>query len=136
MTTDDQPPDSAADRLQALALAAAELLDDLDGQRAREAAEFQAGYDLGFATGRDVGYQQAENNMQRAWSALAKKIQGWASRKSFRELEQERYPDRTHKELLLLRGRDRYPLPDRQCMHCDGTGVIPGGVRDQEQGAT
>lgn len=114
------------DELRTIALAAAELVDDLDGQRAREAAAFEEGYRLAFEAGREIGYRQAEDDMQRAWSALAAKVRSWADRPRFRELEKRRYPDRSHRELQVMRGRDRYPLPDRQCHVCGGR--IPGGV--------
>lgn len=36
--------------------------------------------------------------------------------------------ERSRAELLRLRGRDRYPLPDRECSHCHGTGMFSGGA--------
>ncbi|WP_433138700.1 hypothetical protein ACQPZ8_37430 [Actinomadura nitritigenes] len=79
-----------AEELQRLAVAAAEMVDDLDAQRAREAAEFRAGYELGFAAGREVGYAQAEWDMHRAWAALAAKVRAWAGRPTWAELKRRR----------------------------------------------
>lgn len=68
MTTDN------TETLRSLAIAAAELIDDLDGQRAREAAAFEEGYRLAFEAGREVGYAQAERDMEKAWGALSTKL--------------------------------------------------------------
>lgn len=122
----------APDELRALVEQAAALIAAIGDQAAREsaidAAAFRAGYTLGFAAGRDVGRADAEDDMANEWAILARKVRAMANRPTFGELEARRYPDRTREELLLMRGRDRYPLPDRECSHCHGTGMIPGGV--------
>lgn len=124
-----------ADRLRALVGQAAALVEQIGDQAERDRQSWAAGYReamnfcrVMFDHGFDVGYQAAEDDMARAWKPIAQQVRRSANRLSFRALEERRYPDRTHRELLLLRGRDRYPLPDRECAHCHGTGMIPGGV--------
>lgn len=55
-------------------LAAARLVDDLDGQRRREAVAYANGFRDGYATGHDVGHGQAHAELDRAWNALAARI--------------------------------------------------------------
>ncbi|HEU5024142.1 MAG TPA: hypothetical protein VFV01_04410 [Spirillospora sp.] len=122
-----------SDTLRALVEKAAALIAAIGDQAARDTESWNAGYREAmtfcramFDHGVDVGRAAAEQDMADAWSALARKVRGMANQPRFRELEDRRYPDRTHKELLIMRGRDRYPLPDRQCHVCGGR--IPGGV--------
>jgi hypothetical protein len=72
VTTDVTP--KHVDELRTIALAAADLVDDLDGQRAREDAAFQEGYRLAFEAGREVGYAQAQRDMEKEWSILSNKL--------------------------------------------------------------
>lgn len=95
------------EELQRLAVAAAELVDDLEGQRVREAAEFRAGHALGFAAGRDVGYGAAERDMAHEWRAVAEHVRRIASSPSLAELEARRYPGYTPERLAELRSAAR-----------------------------
>lgn len=52
-------------------VAAARLLNDLDGQRRREARSYIDGYHDGHRAGCDLGYDQAEQDMAKAWRAVA-----------------------------------------------------------------
>ncbi|MEV4672189.1 hypothetical protein AB0K34_11105 [Actinomadura sp. NPDC049382] len=60
--------------MRRLCAQAAQLVNDLDSQRAREAAAFEEGYRLAFDAGRDVGYRQAEADMQAAWKPIAASV--------------------------------------------------------------
>ncbi|NVI88233.1 hypothetical protein [Actinomadura sp. BRA 177] len=104
---------SGADELLTVAVAAAELLDDLDGQRQREGDAFGEGYRLGFGTGQEVGYRQAEWDMHRAWTPVAGSVRqlGWSLPHD--ELEARRYPGYTRERLaeLRARARRRFGLP-------------------------
>lgn len=53
-----------------------QLLDDLDGQRKREDQSFADGFRVGFEDGFDVGRGMAEEEINKAWSALASKVRG------------------------------------------------------------
>lgn len=134
-TTGTASVTEAPDRLPALVAQAAALVEQIGDQAERDRQSWNAGYREAMAFcramfdhGFDVGYQASEDDMARAWKPIAQQVRRSANRLSFRALEERRYPDRTHRELMLLRGRDRYPLPDRECAHCHGTGMIPGGV--------
>lgn len=83
-----------AERLYSLAMAAAELLDDIEGQHRREDDAFALGYRLGFAAGRDVGHHQAETEMARAWARLAAYVRSMASVPTFAELQERRHGKR------------------------------------------
>lgn len=111
------------------------LVADLDYWHKREESAFREAYAAGFAAGRDVGYAQAENDMERAWASVTARVRAVARLPKQDELTLRRYGYRDREELLKLRGRDRYPLTDRVCAHCDqscpycgGRGVIPGGA--------
>lgn len=127
---DDPPATDACAELSALIERAAALAAELGDQAEREAgidqAAFAAGYRLGFAAGRDVGRGQAEADMQQAWTALAATVRGWADQPRFTELEDRRGHD--PQQTGRLRGRDRHPLPDRQCHTCGGR--ISGAPRE------
>ncbi|MEU6039764.1 hypothetical protein ABZ801_30620 [Actinomadura sp. NPDC047616] len=118
--------------MRALVARAAALIAQITDQVERETAidrqAFAEGYRIGFAAGREVGYGQAEADMQRAWSAVAATIRREANQPKFQELEARRYPDRTPAQLTVMRGRDRYPLPDRQCHTCGGRVCGCGGA--------
>lgn len=96
MVTEPPGPHGAAgnpndlDELRHLIAAAADLVDDLEGQRAAETAEFHAGYRLGFDAGHEVGYRQAEDDMAREWAVLAGKVRAIASQPTPQALQERR----------------------------------------------
>ncbi|MFG1855009.1 hypothetical protein ACGFJT_24465 [Actinomadura geliboluensis] len=87
-------PDQHAEELLTLGVALGELLDDLESQHAREAAEFRAGYDLGFAAGREIGYAQAETDMERAWQPVAESVRRIGRSLTRDEIERRRWDGR------------------------------------------
>lgn len=61
-------------------LVAVEMLaDSADRERAIFEMAWQAGYRTGFETGTEVGYGQAETDMERAWAEVAARVRGFAS---------------------------------------------------------
>ncbi len=99
-------------RLRQLCALAATLAADLDGQAQREAAQFESGYWLGYAAGRDVGQAQAERAMATEWARLAASIRLY-SRATTADLERRRYPGYTPEQLRQLRAaaRTRHGVP-------------------------
>jgi hypothetical protein len=58
-----------------LLLAAAELVDDIDGQRRREAEAVEHGIRLGFGHGYDVGFAHAAQQADREWADFGAAVQ-------------------------------------------------------------
>lgn len=104
------------------------LLDDLDYWHRRETDAYRDGYYAGHRSGWEVGYARANHEIDEAWRRVAEHVRSIAKVPTFDELQAKRYPGRTRDELQRLRGRDRYPLSDRVCSHCDGKGYFSGGV--------
>ena len=73
-------------------LAAAELVDDLDAQRDREAEAFALGFRLGYGHGRDVGYGRAYAEQEQEWAAFARNIRAQREYAPGSELMRRRYP--------------------------------------------
>lgn len=73
-------------------LVAVEMLaGSADRERAIFEMAWQAGYRTGFESGTEVGYGQAETDMERAWSKVAAKVRGFASD---HDLERRRWDGR------------------------------------------
>ena len=73
-----------------LLLTAARLLDDLEGQRRREAEAYAAGYRDGHRSGWEIGYAHAHEEMAAHWRALAEQIRRTANTPTHAELIQRR----------------------------------------------
>lgn len=116
------PPD--ADRQ----LAVAQLVERIDRQAEADRLAFEVAYKLGFETGVDVGRARAEYAEQQAASAEARAVEKYSRTRTYEELQLLRYPTYTAEQLRLLRGRDRFPMGDRLCVHCDGRGYLLGGA--------
>ncbi|MEU0520650.1 hypothetical protein [Streptosporangium sp. NPDC006007] len=71
-------------------LVAAQLLDDLDGQRRRERATFEEGYQAGFEAGRRAGAEAAEEEMRAAWAKVAEQVRRTANTLTYDELARRR----------------------------------------------
>lgn len=104
------------------------LVADLDYWHRREADAYREGYAAGHRSGWDVGYAHANHQIDEAWHRVAVHVRSLASIPTHAEITAKRYPGSTREELQRLRGRDRYPLTDRVCAHCDGRGYFSGGV--------
>ncbi|SFO14664.1 hypothetical protein SAMN04489713_104272 [Actinomadura madurae] len=85
---------SDADQLLRLAVAAAEMVDDIEGQQRRESAAFRDGYALGLAAGIDVGRDQAERDMAEAWRPVAESVRRLGRTLTFEEIERRRWDGR------------------------------------------
>lgn len=85
---------SNADELRKLAEVAAELVDDIQGQQHREAASFRDGYSLGLLAGKDVGYADAEADMEAAWAPVAEGVRRLGRTLTRNELELRRWDGR------------------------------------------
>lgn len=115
---------------------AARLVDEIGDQAARDEATYRRGWRRGwhdaarlfFEHGVDVGRAQADHEMQEAWSAIAERARASAKVPTQDELRERNHPDRTAGEIRKLMGRDKYPLPDRECPYCSGRGRFPGGA--------
>jgi len=59
--------------LHALILAAARLVDALDGQAQREDTAFRRGFELGFHHAADVAYRRAERELEEEWAAAVRR---------------------------------------------------------------
>lgn len=57
----------------------------------RERIAWEQGYRTGYPAGHDVGYGKAHGEMERAWSAVAQYVRGYASVPAFAELEVRRW---------------------------------------------
>lgn len=106
---------------------------EIAAKRIQEQAEkdrlaFEVAYRLGFETGVDVGRARAEREEQERDEALAEAVAKYSRTRTAEELQILRYPTYTAEQLRLLRGRDRFPMNDRLCVHCDGRGYLPGGA--------
>lgn len=117
----------------ALIEAATRLVRTVAEQAAAEEDAYQRGqrdaaalYRAMFGHGCDVGYRRAEHDEQERWSHVARDVLGTALSPSHTELEARRYPGYTREQLLRLRDRARYPLPDRECPSCGRT--VSGGA--------
>jgi hypothetical protein len=104
------------------------LVADLDYWHRREADAYREGYYAGHRSGWDIGYARANHEIDEAWRRVAQHVRDLAKMPTHDELQAKRYPGRTRDELQKLRGRDRYPLTDRVCSHCNGLGYFSGGV--------
>lgn len=120
LSTQDPPPNPAVgeprntvDELQRLCTVASGLVEDLDSQRAREAAAFEEGYRLAFDAGREVGYRQAEADMEAAWKPVAESVRNIPR---LMQIQERRYPGYTPERLAELRdrARERFGLPSRR----------------------
>ncbi|SNR35049.1 hypothetical protein [Actinomadura mexicana] len=87
-------PRQHVDELLALATAAAEMVDDIQGQQRRESAAFGEGYALGLAAGVDVGRDQAETDMTEAWRPVAESVRRLGRTLTFEEIERRRWDGR------------------------------------------
>jgi hypothetical protein len=114
--------------------AAGHVVDDIvrrtsvGAQAEKDRLAFEVAYRLGFETGVDVGRARAEREDQERDEALADAVKKYSRTRTYEELQILRYPTYTAEQLRLLRGRDRFPVGDRLCVHCDGRGYLPGGV--------
>jgi hypothetical protein len=120
------PPDHVGDPLSALravCVAAAELIDDLDGQRRREHAAFAEGYRLGFHAGHDVGHRAAHHEIETVWATLAARVRASVRQLAHDELEQRRYPGYTPRQLHRLRQAAAQRLGQRK--HASPTSARP-----------
>ncbi len=66
-------------------LAAARLVDDIDGQRHREQVSFEEGYRAGYDAGYEVGQAHAEAEMRRQWEDLAAQVRAAGLRRTTAE---------------------------------------------------
>lgn len=71
-------------------LAAAKLVDDLDGQRHREKQAFTEGFTVGYQDGYDVGYVRAHEEMAEQWRKLAQHIRRAANQPTHHEVQARR----------------------------------------------
>lgn len=118
------------DELRSLVDIANSLVNQICAQAEADRRAFELAYKLGFEAGVDVGRARAERAEEQAASAEARAIEKYSSTRTYEELQALRYPTYTPEQLRLLRGRDRFPMADRLCVHCDGRGFIPGGPRE------
>lgn len=121
-------PSNAHAELAALVERAQQLVEQIAGQAEADRREFEVAYRLGFETGVDVGRARAEREEQERDEALAEAVAKYSRTRTAEELQVLRYPTYTSEQLRKLRGRDRFPMNDRLCVHCDGRGYMPGGV--------
>ncbi|MEU4823104.1 hypothetical protein AB0H37_14635 [Actinomadura sp. NPDC023710] len=87
-------PRQHVDELLTLATAAAEMVDDIQGQQRRESAAFGDGYALGLAAGVEVGRDQAETDMAEAWRPVAESVRRLGRTLTFEEIERRRWDGR------------------------------------------
>ncbi|MFG2021103.1 hypothetical protein [Actinomadura geliboluensis] len=80
-------PRSGFEEFLRVMLTAAEMVDDLDGQRAREAAAFREGYRLGFGGGREVGERRVVSAAMLAHDDVVADLAGRRPSRSYSELE-------------------------------------------------
>lgn len=104
------------------------LVADLDYWQRREADAYREGYYAGHRSGWDVGYAHANHEINEAWHRVAEHVRSLARVPTIEEQRQRQYPGHTADELRKLRGRDKYPLTDRECPYCYGRGIYPGGA--------
>lgn len=72
-----------SEQMRSLILAAARLVDDLDGQQRRAEDAFRAGVEIGFDHGYAVGHAHAERDMDVPWTQLSRRIRGGANATEF-----------------------------------------------------
>lgn len=77
-------------RMRRVLLAAAQMVDDLDGQRRRENQSFQDGFRSGFDAGYEVGYGRGVTEAAEEWARLAQVIRQHANRPTHDELSRRR----------------------------------------------
>lgn len=86
--------DNPTHTLRELADIARRLVADLEGQQRRESAALAEGYRMGFQAGREVGYQQAETDMEDAWKPVAKSVRRLGRTMTRDELDRRRWGGR------------------------------------------
>ncbi len=118
------PSDAGRSLVEQVEQVARRIHDQVEADR----LAFEVAYRLGFETGVDVGRARAEREEQERDQALADAVAQYSRTRTVEELQVLRYPTYTAEQLRLLRGRDRFPMSDRLCVHCDGRGFLPGGV--------
>jgi len=72
-----------------LLLAAAELVDDLEGQRRRENDAFEHGFRLGYHHGYGVGHAHAEHQADREWADFGAEVR-WLNRRADPQRDERR----------------------------------------------
>ncbi|OLT34364.1 hypothetical protein BJF79_07275 [Actinomadura sp. CNU-125] len=86
--------DADETRLRRLVERAERLAADIVGRAELEGridrCAFAEGYRLGFLSGRDVGYQQAEEEAARDWARIALRVRNMARVPTFAELQARR----------------------------------------------
>lgn len=115
-------------RLAALIDQAQAVIRTLAEQSAADQRAYEEGFRDGFHSGVEVGRIGAEKAEEERAASVAALITKTTRVRTIEELNQLRgwtYPPEV---LAKMRGRDRYPFPDRLCSRCDGRGFIAGGV--------
>lgn len=120
--------ETSTDRLRELVEQAQAVIRAVAEQSAADQRSFEEGYRLGFQSGFEVGRIAAEKSEEERATNIAALIGKTTRTRTLEELNELRGWNYTREQMQKLRGRDRFPLSDRLCFHCDGRGYIPGGV--------